>query len=148
MNVIQCNMEHAQSAAELFDQYRMFYEQESDLSGCYAFIKENIENARSKIFLLYDDGAAVGFSQLYASYCSISMRSFYYLSDLYIDRSCRKKGYARFLMNYLTEHFAKLGAHRLTLETATTNTAAQRLYESLGYQREKVFITYHQMLER
>jgi len=126
----------------------MFYEQESDPSGCYTFIKENIEKARSKIFLLYDDdGAAVGFSQLYASYCSISMRSFYYLSDLYIDQSCRKKGYARFLMSYLAEHFAELGAHRLTLETATTNTAAQRLYESLGYQREKVFITYHQMLE-
>jgi ribosomal protein S18 acetylase RimI-like enzyme len=49
-------------------------------------------------------------------------------------------------MNYITDHFSREGAQRLTLDTATTNLIAQSLYESLGYEREEVFITYHQML--
>jgi ribosomal protein S18 acetylase RimI-like enzyme len=34
------------------------------------------------------------------------------------------------------------GAKRLTLATAMDNTTAQRLYESLGYQRDKKFYYY------
>lgn len=50
-------------------------------------------------------------------------------------------------MNYITDHFTNLGSQRLTLDTATTNKIAQALYESLGYEREEVYITYHQVLK-
>lgn len=114
---------------------------------CRAFIQQNLRQNRSKIFLLLDEqGQAVAFSQLYPAVCSISMRPYYYLSDLYTTPSTRKNGYARHLMNHITEHFTKEGARRLTLDTATTNKIAQGLYESLGYQREAVYITYHQVL--
>lgn len=148
MNIIECAEQHLQSAAELFNDYRIFYEQESDLPACYAFIRDNVEKKRSRLLLLLDPaGKAVGFSQLYPSYCSISMKPYYYLSDLYVDRSCRQKGYARFLMQAVTEQFAAEGAQRLTLDTATSNKIAQHLYESLGYEQEQVYITYHQMLK-
>lgn len=57
-----------------------------------------------------------------------------------------KKGHAAYLMHYLKAHFMEKGAQRLTLDTAKTNLVAQKLYESLGYAREDVYITYHQML--
>ena len=147
MQIIHCNPSHLDTLAKLFNDYRVFYEQASDLAASRAFIQQNMAQARSNIFLLLDEHeAAVGFAQLYPSVCSLAMRPFYYLSDLYVAQSARKKGYARYLMNYLTDHFSREGAQRLTLDTATTNRIAQSLYESLGYEREEIYITYHQML--
>jgi ribosomal protein S18 acetylase RimI-like enzyme len=148
MQVIHCTEAQLDVLSALFNDYRIFYQQDSDLPACRAFILQNLRQNRSKIFLLLDDQAqAVAFSQLYPAVCSISMRPYYYLSDLYTTQSTRKNGYARYLMNYITEHFTKDGAQRLTLDTATSNKVAQGLYESLGYQREEVYITYHQVLE-
>ena len=147
MKIIQCTEQHLPRAAELFNHYRMFYEQDSDLAGSLAFIQSNIDNHRSKIFLLFDDeDEAVGFSQLYPTYCSIAMKPYYYLSDLYIEPSRRQAGHARRLMHFITEHCRAEGAQRLTLDTAATNKIAQHLYQSLGYEQERLYITYHQML--
>ena len=148
MTIAECTEQHLPVAAELFNAYRMFYEQESDIEGCHTFLKANVEGKRSRIFLMFEEaGKAVGFSQLYPSQCSISMRPYWYLSDLYVEAACRKNGYATRLMNFITDFFQAEGASRLTLDTSTTNIAAQRLYESLGYERERVYITYHQHLE-
>lgn len=148
MQVIHCTEAQLDVLADLFNDYRIFYEQPSDVPACRAFIEQNLKQKRSRIFLLLNnDGQAVGFSQLYPAVCSLSMRSYYYLSDLYVAKSARKSGHARYLMNYITDHFTNEGAQRLTLDTATTNKIAQSLYESLGYEREEVYITYHQVLK-
>lgn len=147
MKIIHCDEAQLDILAELFNDYRIFYEQETDLAASRAFIQRNLVQARAKIFLLLDqEGTAVGFSQLYPAISSLAMRPYYYLSDLYVIKSARKKGHARYLMNYITEHFAREGAQRLTLDTAASNEIAQSLYESLGYEREETYITYHQML--
>ncbi|WP_256588508.1 N-acetyltransferase [Pseudomonas sp. FW305-17] len=39
------------------------------------------------------------------------------------------------------------GAQRLSLDTARSNLAAQALYESLGYEAEQEFVTYHKVLD-
>lgn len=148
MQVILCDENQLDVVAALFNEYRIFYEKESDLDSSRAFIRQNMKQVRSKIFLLLDDqGTAVGFSQLYPLVCSLSMRHYYYLSDLYVAKSARKNGHARYLMNYISDYFSREGAQRLTLDTATTNKIAQSLYESLGYERENVYIAYHQVLK-
>jgi ribosomal protein S18 acetylase RimI-like enzyme len=146
VKIIECGTEHLSLVANLFDDYRIFYEQPSDPDGVIIFLKNNLIKKRSRIFLLFDDGQEpVAFAQLYPSYCSIAMEPFYYLSDLYVDKSARRRGYAHKLMTYLIEKFGAESIHRLTLETATTNLPAQSLYESLGYVRERVFVTYHKI---
>ncbi|MGP3505145.1 GNAT family N-acetyltransferase [Paracidovorax citrulli] len=147
MQVIHCTLEQLDAIAGLFNEYRIFYEKDNDLAASRAFIQANLQEKRSEIFLLLDDNRQpAGFSQLYPATCSLSMRPYYYLSDLYMAKTCRQKGYARYLMNHITDHFSKAGAQRLTLDTATSNRAAQSLYESLGYEREEVYITYRQLL--
>jgi ribosomal protein S18 acetylase RimI-like enzyme len=147
MKVIQCTEENLESLENLFNEYRIFYEQESDIPSCRAFIQKNLEQERSMIFLLLDDaGGPIGFSQLYPAICSLAMKPYYYLSDLYVVPSARKKGHARYLMNYVMDHCTKEGAQRVTLDTAIANKTAQGLYESLGYERESVYITYHRTL--
>ena len=135
MKIFQCGMEHVQYAADLFNQYRMFYEQPSDLVAATEFLQLNIAENRSNLFLLQDDDGRV-----------VAMRPYLYLSDLFVDPSVRRKGHAKALMLHLIAHFKALSFQRLTLETATTNLAAQRLYESLGYERDTVFLTYHRLL--
>lgn len=148
MQVVHCDEAQLDVIVELFNDYRIFYELPGDVPACRAFIQQNLQQKRSEIFLLLDDdGRAVGFSQLYPAISSLGMRHYHYLSDLYVAKSERQNGYARHLMNYLTDHFAHEGSERLTLETATTNRIAQKLYESLGYEREEVYITYHQQLK-
>jgi len=148
MQVIPCTEAQLDVVSALFNDYRIFYGQPSDLPGCRAFIQQNLRQKRARIFLLLDDqGQAVAFSQLYPAVCSISMRPYYYLSDLYTQPSSRKSGCARYLMNHITAHFTAEGAQRLTLDTAATNRIAQGLYESLGYEREEVYVTYHQVLQ-
>lgn len=147
MEVILCSETQIDVLVLLFNEYRIFYEQQSDLAGCRTFIEKNLRQNRSKLFLLLDDrGVAVGFSQLYPAISSLTMHHYYYLSDLYIDKAARGKGYARYLMNFITDFCTCEGAERLTLDTALINQIAQSLYESLGYQREEVYITYHQSL--
>ena len=148
MQVIHCTDAQIDVLSELFNDYRIFYEQPSSVTSCRAFILQNLQQHRSKIFLLLDDqGQAVGFSQLYPSFCSLTMRPYYYLSDLYTTQSARKNGYGRYLMKYISDHFSNEGAQRLTLDTATSNKIAQNLYESLGYEREEIYITYHKVLK-
>lgn len=147
MVIFQCGAEHVEAAADLFDQYRMFYEQPGDLPGAVAFIRANVVEKRSIVFLLRDDDERiVAFAQLYPTYCSTAMKPYLYLSDLYVHPAARRQNHAKALMTHLIERFRDLRFQRLTLETAATNLAAQRLYESLGYERDTVFVTYHRML--
>ncbi|WP_028310058.1 GNAT family N-acetyltransferase [Derxia gummosa] len=146
MHILECGPDQLDLVAPLFDAYRVFYDQPSDPAAARDFLRANLEGRRSRVFMLTDEGRAVAFAQLYPTYCSIALRPFFYLSDLFCDPAARRKGHARTLMRHLIEVFGQLDVHRLTLETAITNHAAQRLYESLGYERDGVFLTYHRLL--
>jgi ribosomal protein S18 acetylase RimI-like enzyme len=45
-------------------------------------------------------------------------------------------------MNAAKDYAVETDAGGITLETATTNTTAQSLYESLGYEKDTGFFTY------
>lgn len=129
--------------ALLFDAYRMFYGQPSDLALARDFLAERIRNEESTIFYARDAaGSYIGFTQLYPVFSSISALRSWILNDLYVAESARGSGIGRMLMNRAREHALATGAKGLSLETAKTNTTAQRLYESLGYVRDNEFHSY------
>ncbi|UFH48685.1 GNAT family N-acetyltransferase [Pseudomonas sp. KNUC1026] len=148
MKLIACGLEHLEMAADLFNQYRQFYEEADDLPASQAFLQANLASQQSRIYLLLDDeGQAVAFAQLYPAMCSLAMQRFYWLYDLFVVPTARKHGYARALMTSLIDIFEEEGAQRISLDTARSNLPAQALYESLGYEQEQAFITYHKMLD-
>ena len=59
-----------------------------------------------------------------------------------VDPAVQGKGAGRALMQAAHDHCRGLGASRVDLMTAVTNTSAQPLYESMGYEREEAFYTY------
>jgi len=100
-----------------------------------------MENGDSDIFLSMDQNSAVGFVQLYPSFCSVQAVKIYILYDLYVDENYRKNGLGESLMNRASDWAKENGAARLDLLTAKNNTVGQHLYEKLGY--KKVLEDFH-----
>jgi ribosomal protein S18 acetylase RimI-like enzyme len=131
------------AVAQLFDAYRGFYKQPSNLEQSRAFIAERMAAGESAIFLAQDEhGEALGFVQLYPTFSSIDAHRTWLLSDLFTTPAARGRGVGRLLMNTARAFALETGAKGLVLETATDNFTAQGLYESLGYVRDTGYNTY------
>lgn len=129
----------------LFDGYRQFYGQPSDAALARAFVAERMALLESVIFLAQSEsGAALGFTQLYPSFSSVSARRIWVLNDLFVSSAARGQGVGSALLNAAKTHALATGAKRLILSTAHDNPA-QKLYEAHGYERDNSF--YHYSLE-
>jgi ribosomal protein S18 acetylase RimI-like enzyme len=144
MEIIRANLAMLDPLAELFDQYRQFYEEEPDLDACRAFMGKRIVHNQSVIFAARaGSGELVGFTQLYRSYCSVALGDLIYLYDLFVAPAARRQGVASALMEAARQYGLEQDACRLQLETAVSNLSGQALYEKLGWQRDEEFYTYH-----
>jgi GNAT superfamily N-acetyltransferase len=133
--------------AGLFDGYRQFYDQVSDLVGARNFLRARVEHGQSVILLAESRGQAVGFTQLYPSFSSVSMARVYVLNDLYVAPSARRMGVGERLLKAASDHAVQMGAVRLSLNTDVKNVPAQALYESMGWARDQKFYAYHLALK-
>ena len=133
MNIENAEQRHLAEVSRLFDLYRQFYECEPDLEIATDFISARIRNGESKIFVAMDGAKALGFVQLYPSFCSVEAIRIQILYDLYVDAAARKLGVGEQLMNRASEFARESGASRVDLLTAHSNVIGQHLYEKLGY---------------
>ncbi|MEL0166665.1 MAG: GNAT family N-acetyltransferase [Pseudomonadaceae bacterium] len=133
--------------AVLFDQYRQFYEQSTDLPRAVSFLRSRLENGNSTVLMAQTaDGALAGFCQLYPSFCSVDTAPICILYDLFVAAEYRQKGVASALLVAAEEQARAQGAVRMELATAITNTSAQRLYEATGWVRDTTFLHYSKAL--
>ncbi|MEP2280752.1 GNAT family N-acetyltransferase [Maribacter sp.] len=126
--------------APLFNGYRVFYKMESDLVAAAEFLKNRIVKEESIIFAAYENNKAVGFTQLYYTFSSVSLQKSLILNDLYVDANYRKQSIGEQLLLKAQEFCKKNTYKGLALETAIDNPA-QKLYEKLGW--EKDFHAFH-----
>jgi len=124
----------------LFDDYRQFYGQHSDLIVTRQFLNDRLTRNESVVLVAENDGgAAIGFVQLYQTFSSILAAPMYVLSDLFVIPEARRRGVGTRLLKSAVETARAAGAVRVELATAITNVSAQRLYESLGWQRDEFY---------
>ncbi|WP_413175617.1 GNAT family N-acetyltransferase [Anabaena azotica] len=142
MEVFLANINHLESVSILFDKYRVFYNQPSNLEAAKNFLKERFNNNDSVVFAANDNGKLVGFTQLYPSFSSVSMKQVWILNDLYVEELYRRRGIANLLMNVAEEYAKKSGAIRVSLATQISNVTAQKLYESRDYIKDEEFYHY------
>jgi ribosomal protein S18 acetylase RimI-like enzyme len=128
--------------APLFDAYRQFYGLASDPQLSREFLAARLERHESIVFAAGDRRNPIGFTQLDPSFGSLSAAPLLILYDLFVAPSARRRGVGRLLMERAREHALSTGARTIVLSTAVTNSVAQRLYESLGYRRDREFLTY------
>lgn len=119
----------------LFDAYRQFYKQEPDSEGARKFMAERLEKEDSVVFMAFEEGRAVGFTQLYPIFSSVGMGRSWLLNDLYVDASARKKGVGHQLLEAAKNWGRETKSRWLMLETAVDNYAAQALYEKNGWHK-------------
>ena len=131
------------AAAAPFDGYRQFYEQPSDLALARRYLTERLERKESVLIVAEDDqGALIGFTQLYPTFCSVRAAHTFVLYDLFVTPAARGTGAGRALMLAAEAHARKAGAARMELSTAKTNVVGQALYESLGWERDISYLVY------
>ncbi|MFN7253452.1 MAG: GNAT family N-acetyltransferase [Anaerobacillus sp.] len=142
MEIYQATLEDLEGVSNLFNMYRMFYEQAEDFEGAKAYIKKRIESKESVIFVVKDKEKYLGFTQLYPTFSSISMKRAWILNDLYVEVAARKKGVAQMLLHKAKAYAIETGAKGISLSTAVENHSAQRLYEKNGYIQNSQFYQY------
>lgn len=146
MNTIivrQAVLSDLEALAPLFDSYRQFYGRASDLSAAASFLSARFNHNESVLFIAHEGDKAVGFTQLYPSFSSVSLARILVLNDLFVYEHARRKGVASKLVSAAIEYADSGGAVRVSLSTAITNEAAQMLYQSAGWQRDEQFFVYH-----
>jgi GNAT superfamily N-acetyltransferase len=119
----------------LFNAYRLFYGQPVQRAEALSFIKDRLIKQESIIFISYQDNVPVGFTQLYPTFSSVSLKATLILNDLYVHEAYRNTGVAKALLNRAKTYCNHNNYKGLALETATDNPA-QYLYEKLGWEKD------------
>ena len=143
ITVRQATIHDLDLVAPLFDAYRQFYGKPADAAAARDFLRERFRHHESVVFLAVDgEGEGVGFTQLYPLFSSVRVARTYLLNDLFVAPQAPRSGVAAALIHEATAFARAVGAAGMSLSTAHTNEAAQRLYESLGWRRDMDFREY------
>src|SRR5687768_17229213 len=132
----KATIEDVDAVADLFDAYRMWYHQASDIDRAKQFLTDRFRNAESVVFVAEESGKLIGFTQLYPIFSSVSMMRTWLLNDLFVAEDHRGKGIASNLLNAAKQHGCETGSKWLMLQTSCDNHAAQALYEKTGWRKE------------
>ena len=132
---------HAQPAdldalAALFDAYRQFYGQPSDVPAAREWLRSRLRFGESTVLLAKRAGSTVGFVQLYPMFSSVRTAKTWILNDLYVDTGARRQGVARALLDAAAMFAREDGAAGIALETSRDNAAARALYLAAGWQED------------
>ena len=126
----------------LFDGYRQFYANPTDIEGARRFLDARLGAGESVVFVAERDGRLLGFTQLYPSFSSGTMNRLWILNDLFVAPDHRRGGVGGALMK-AAEQFAREGGSKgLVLATQKTNAAAKALYERCGWKPDALFDHY------
>jgi len=120
----------------LFDKYRIFYKQESDVENARSFLKKRMKRKESVIFVAEERDELIGFAQLFPIFSSVSMKRTWLLNDLYVNERSRGIGAATKLLDAAKEFGAETNSKWLLLQTAADNFTAQKVYEKNGWIKE------------
>jgi len=135
--------------SELFDGYRQFYQQKSNIDAATLFLQQRLMKGDSVIFVAATEdqrsvGKLLGFTQLYPSFSSVSLQRLWVLNDLFVGVDARKMGVAKALID-ASFHWAQITDSKgLALETDSDNIKAQKLYAKLNFIKQDS--TYHYFL--
>lgn len=135
VEIRRCGVQDVENVADLFDQYRRFYRQPSDRTAAAGFLRERLAREESVLFAAVDGDRWLGLVHLYPSFSSVSMKRLWILNDLFVAQESRGQGVGRRLLDAARRWAVETSAKGLVLETESSNTGAQRLYEAVGYRR-------------
>lgn len=123
----------AESAA-LFDEYRQHYGANPAPEAAEAWLRDQLATERMRIYAAGPGDRVAGICTVAVVPASLTLRTVWLLRDLYVDPDVRRRGIARTLLAHVAEAGRAEGAHRLSLQTETTNAHALQLYVKAGFE--------------
>ena len=91
---------------------------------------------RGSAYLAICDGATAGYLFLTSCFSVEFHGEFMLLDELYLRPEFRRKGLGRFMIEFAEQVCRERGVKTLRLEVGHENSAAQSLYERMGFKRE------------
>lgn len=135
IDIQEAKIENLDELAELFDRYRVFYEQESNVLEGKSFLRNRILNKESQIFVAYKENRVMtGFVQLYPIFSSTKMKRLWLLNDLFVHPDFRGQGISKALINEAKHLCRTSDGCGMILETAKSNSIGNSLYPSTGFE--------------
>jgi GNAT superfamily N-acetyltransferase len=124
--------------------YRTFYEQVPDPRCEREFLRRQLEDGTSTIYLARAErDEALGFVQIFQTYSTVCLGPSLILEDLFVVPNARGMGVATRLLQRASEFAREVGAIGMFLETATDNVVARAVYEGARWTREDHFVKYN-----
>ena len=118
----------------LFDNYRIFYNKNTDIAAAKSFLLNRMKNEESVIYVCeLENHILAGFVQLYPYFSSTNLQRLWMLNDLYVDPAHRGKGISVQLIEKAQQLAINTGAHALMLETEKDNDIGNKLYPKTGF---------------
>lgn len=139
LDVKRVTVADVSSVALLFDAYRVFYNQPSNLQGAFDFLEQRVTNNQSVVFLASMNNEAVGFVQMYPVFSSVQMKKAWILNDLFVSESARNNGIGEALLHQAIQFGRETSAAYLLLQTGSDNYRAQSVYEKNGWIKAQDF---------
>ncbi len=133
LDIKKVTLSDVSSVALLFDAYRVFYHQQSNLPAAFDFLQQRVSNNESAIFIAVMENEPVGFVQLYPVFSSVQMKKSWILNDLFVAEAARNQGVGEALLQQAKQFARETGAAYLLLQTASDNYRAQSVYEKNGW---------------
>ena len=122
--------------ALLFDAYRQFYGQPTDVPRARDWLRSRLRVGESVVLVAKHGADAVGFVQLYPMFSSVRTAKTWILNDLYVEAGARRGGVARALLDAAAKFARDDGAAGISLETTQDNAAARALYRAAGWNED------------
>jgi ribosomal protein S18 acetylase RimI-like enzyme len=121
-----------------------FMDPGDDPEAGYAwFLRTQLRQDAVAVFVAEQEGSVVGY--VYAGIEPQSWKELReragFIHDIVVTSESRRGGVARELMTVAMDWLAASGAPRVLLWTATGNTGAQALFESLGFRKTMIEMT-------
>jgi ribosomal protein S18 acetylase RimI-like enzyme len=139
----QATLAHLEELSLLFDAYRVFYAQASDIERARNFVQERLTENDTVFFIAVDrSGKGCGFVQLFPIFTSVGTQKHWLLNDLFVHNAHRGEGLGRELIRKAKAFALQTKAKGLLLQTALDNTTAQALYEKEKFLRDETTYWY------
>lgn len=145
--IVRASVHDLEDGARLFDAYRQFYGQASDLRRARRFLRDRLASGESVVFLARQPGQSVGLAQLYPSFSSIRLGREWILNDLFVVPEARRRGVGSALLARCERWISETGAVGAWLDTAVDNPA-QHLYAGRGWKLDREFLRFDWDMDR
>lgn len=127
----------------LFDAYRVFYKQPSNILGAKDFISDRLSLKDSKIYVAEEKNKLLGFVQLYPRFSSTQLKRTWLLNDLFVSPEARGQQLGIRLIERAKVLAVTTNSVGLMLETEKTNTIGNNLYPKVDFLLDELHNFYY-----